>query len=226
MTRKSLAIASVLVVLAMAAAALIVGSSLPDGVQLPSHWGLDGRPDRFTDKWSALLMPVAITAGLSLLFHFLPELETRREGLARSRGLYLWAWAGLLLIMAIVEVAVVSVALGWGLPVGRLIMAGVGAMLLMISNQLGKSRSMYLIGIRTPWTLASEEVWIKTHRLGGKMMVLAGLIMIAAALLPLPSPLPGTVAIAAVALAALVPVVYSYLLWRRERRQGLDESGA
>ncbi|HMC92889.1 MAG TPA: SdpI family protein, partial [Allosphingosinicella sp.] len=40
----------------------------------------------------------------------------------------------------------------------------IGAMFVLIGNQLGKSRSMYLVGIRTPWTLASEEVWIRTHR--------------------------------------------------------------
>ena len=90
-------------------------------------------------------------------------------------------------------------------------------MILVIGNQLGKSRSMYLVGIRTPWTLASEEVWVRTHRLGGKLMVLAGLAMIGAALLPLPSGLLWTVLIAAVILAAVVPIVYSYLLWRREQ---------
>ena len=59
-------------------------------------------------------------------------------------------------------------------------------MLVPIGNQLGKSRSMYLIGLRTPWTLASEEVWIKTHRLAGKLMIAGGLIAIAAAALALP----------------------------------------
>jgi uncharacterized membrane protein len=78
----------------------------------------------------------------------------------------------------------------------------------------------FLIGLRTPWTLASEEVWIKTHRLGGKLMVAGGAAMIAAALLPLPSGLLATVAMAVIVVAALIPAVYSYFLWRQEKQQG------
>lgn len=69
---------------------------------------------------------------------------------------------------------------------GRLMVGGLGAMLAMGGNQLGKSRSMYLIGFRTPWTLASEEVRIKTDRLAGKLMVGGGLVMFAAAALAIP----------------------------------------
>jgi uncharacterized membrane protein len=77
---------------------------------------------------------------------------------------------------------------------------------------------MYLVGIRTPWTLASEEVWIRTHRLGGKLMVAGGLMMVAAAMLPIPSEAMMGIMLAIVLVAALVPILYSWLLWRREVR--------
>jgi uncharacterized membrane protein len=67
--------------------------------------------------------------------------------------------------------------------------------------------------------LASEEVWIRTHRLAGKLMTAGGVVMFAAALLPLPSGLLGTVVIAVIAIAAGVPFVYSLILWRREKAQ-------
>lgn len=216
MTRKGLGMLSSLIVLAMLAAAFAIGNGLPADIRLPVHWGPDGEADRFAGKWEALLMPAAMTALLSLLFYFLPALEPRREGLARSQGLYLWGWAALLLVGVAVQLVVASTALGWGIPVNHLVTGAVGAMLVLIGNQLGKSRRMYMVGIRTPWTLASEEVWIKTHRLGGKLMVVAGLVMIVAALLPLPSGLLTTIMILAIAVAAVVPIVYSFLLWRRE----------
>ncbi len=175
MTRKSVIGASALMVLTMLGSAFAVGASLPAEVQLPIHWGLDGKPDGFSDKWTALLLPAGITFALSLLFYFLPALEPRREGLERSQGLYLWGWVAILLMGAIIQLAVVAVALGWPVDTGRLVVGGTGAMLVLIGNQLGKSRSMYLIGMRTPWTLASEDVWIRTHRLAGKLMVAAGL---------------------------------------------------
>lgn len=217
MTRKIVAGASALVVVTMLVAALAVGASIPPDVQLPTHWGLDGQPDDFSGKWLALLLPAGITAALSLLFYFLPALEPRREGLERSQGLYLWGWVALLLMGAIIQLAAVAAALGWPVDTGRLILGGTGAMLVLIGNQLGKSRSMYLIGMRTPWTLASEDVWIRTHRLGGKLMVAAGLVIAAAALIELPPEWLMALLIAAIAVSAVVPIVYSYLLWRRER---------
>jgi immunity protein, SdpI family len=217
MTRTTLAIASLLVVATMVVAALAVGSSVPGDLPLPIHWGLNGEPDRFSDKWTALLLPSGFTAGVSLLFYFLPSLEPRREGLERSQGLYLWGWVALLLMGAVIELALVALALRWPVHANHLIVGGLGAMLILIGNQLGKSRSMYLIGLRTPWTLASEDVWMRTHRLAGKLMVGGGLLMIAAAALPIPSGPLATVMLGVIAVAAGVPIVYSFVLWRRER---------
>ena len=218
MTRKTVGLAALLMIVTLSGISAAVGLSLPGEVQLPVHWGLNGEPDRFSGKWTALLMPPLIVGAVSLLFFFLPALEPRKEGLERSRGLYLWGWIALLMMGGVIELTVVSVALGWGLPVNKLVTAGVGAMLVMVGNQLGKSRSMYMIGLRTPWTLASEEVWIRTHRVGGKLMVLVGLLSIAAALHPLPPAVLMQVMRVLVLAAVLVPVVYSYLLWRRERQ--------
>ena len=217
MTRNSVTGASALVIATMLGVGLAVGASLPIDAQLPIHWGLDGTPDGFSDKWSALLMPVGITFCLSLFFFFLPAIEPRREGLERSRGLYLWAWTTILLLGAAIQLAVVAAALDWPVDSARLIVAAGGAMLILIGNQLGKSRSMYLAGVRTPWTLASEDVWIRTHRLAGKLMVATGLVVAGATLLDLLPEWRIALLIALVPLSALVPVAYSFLLWRRER---------
>ena len=217
MSRKSVTGASALMVATMLVTALAVGTSLPTDAQLPIHWGLDGEPDGFSDKWTALLLPAGITFALSLFFFFLPAIEPRRDGLERSQGLYLWGWVTILLMGAVIQLAVVAVALGWPVDADRLIVAGTGVMLVLIGNQLGKSRSMYFIGMRTPWTLASEDVWIRTHRLAGKLMVAAGLVTAGAALIDLPSGWRVALFVAVIALSAGIPIVYSFLLWRRER---------
>jgi immunity protein, SdpI family len=219
MNRRTLGIASAAMVVLFLAAAVAVGSSLPADLRLPTHWGMDGRPNGFSAKWPALLMPAIMTGLLSLLFWFLPALEPRGRNFTRSTGLYLWTWAGLLLMMVATELAIVALPLHWHLRVDRLMTCALGLMFLLIGNQLGKSRSMYMVGIRTPWTLASEEVWIKTHRLGGKLMVLGGLLMVAASFLSITSGLLAGAFVAAIAVMIGVPVVYSYLLWRREKNQ-------
>jgi uncharacterized membrane protein len=223
MTRNFLGIASALLVAAMAVTAVIAGLNLPAELRLPVHWDLSGAPDDYADKWVALLMPAAITAGVGLLFWFLPRLEPRARNLSRSQGLYLWGWAAVLLLGVAIQLVVLSTAFDWGIPANQLIVGACGLIFVLIGNQLGKSRSMYLIGLRTPWTLASEEVWIRTHRLAGKLMVLGGLVAIVAALLPLPSGLLATIVIATIATAAIVPIIYSFLLWRREPRRAGSE---
>lgn len=219
MNRKTMAIASILVVLGIAAAGLAVGSSLPAQLTLPTHWGIGGQADRFAGKWVALLLPAGMAGGVSLLLWFLPALEPRLKNLERSAGLYFWTWAALLLMSATLELVVVSVALRWQLRVEHVVSGALGAMFVLIGNQLGKSRSMYLVGIRTPWTLASEEVWIRTHRLGGKLMVAGGVLTIVAASLPIPSGLLAGVCGGCLAVIVGVPVVYSFVAWRRERIQ-------
>ena len=62
MNRKTLAIASAVMVLALLGVAVAVGSSLPSDLRLPTHWGIDGRPDAYSGKWPALLMPAGLTA--------------------------------------------------------------------------------------------------------------------------------------------------------------------
>jgi uncharacterized membrane protein len=191
---------------------------LPETIRLPIHWNLSGEADQWAGKWAALLMPAGVIGLVSLLFYFLPAMEPRKAGLARSQGLYLWGWLALLLMGAVIELALLSEAFGWGIRTAHLIAGGVGVMLMLIGNQLGKSRSMYLMGVRTPWTLASEEVWIKTHRLCGKLMVVGGLAMIVAALLPVPSGVLATLCLAVILIAAGVPILYSFIAWRRETR--------
>lgn len=220
MNRNILGIASILIVILMATIAASVGSQLPEDLRLPVHWDLSGQPDSYAGKWVGLLMPAGMTAAVSLLFWFLPSLEPRGRNLLRSQGLYLWGWIGMLLLGVVIELVVLSAALGWGIPANHMIVGAIGVMFVLIGNQLGKSRSMYMIGLRTPWALSSEEVWIKTHRLAGKLMVLAGLVAVVAALMPLPSGLLATIVTVAIGGAVVVPIVFSFLLWRKEKAAG------
>jgi uncharacterized membrane protein len=222
MTRNLLGGLTLLLVLVMVASGVAVALSLPDGLQLPLHWNQYGEPDRMGDKWEALLMPGGMTAFMGLVFYFLPSIEPRARDLARSHGLYTMAWLGLLIVMATVQLAIIGWALHWHLPMLALIEGSIGLLFLLIGNQFGKSRRMFLTGIRTPWTLSSEEVWIATHRLAGKLLVAGGLILIVAAFLPLPADYRGPLLIGVPVVALLFPAAWSYVLWRRERAEKGD----
>jgi uncharacterized membrane protein len=84
-------------------------------------------------------------------------------------------------------------------------------MFMVIGNYFGKTRKNFFLGIRTPWTLASDEVWGRTHRLAGRLFILQGLIMFAGVLFEIPV----AVLLGMVGVIVVVPVVYSYVVYRR-----------
>jgi len=215
MSNRNLYILSGIAIAAMLVSARIVGGMLPDGTLLPVHWSVDGKPNGFADKWTALCLPPLLTLLLTLVAVAANRVEPMQASLAKSRGLLHVVWIGLVGLMGVIQLMVVGAALHWTVPRGRVLVGALGLFFMLLGNQLGKSRRMYFVGIRTPWTLANEDVWIATHRLGGKLMVLAGLVWALAAAANWVNLLTFPILILAMGIASLVPVVYSYLLWRR-----------
>ena len=215
MKNRGLILLSCGVVLLLVAPSLYVGQRLPADARVPIHWNAAGRIDGYAGKWAGLMIGPIMAAVTSLIFVAVSFAEPQRDNLAKSRGLVTIAWIGMLGAAVVVEFAQLATLLGWPVPVATLIVGGIGLFFMALGNQLSKSRPMYMVGIRTPWTLADPDIWIATHRLGGKLMMAAGLVWLVAAacgwvgafaMLPL---------MLVMMAASLVPVVYSYLLWRR-----------
>lgn len=197
---------------AMWAFALAVYTRLPD--RIPSHWNLQGEVDGWMAKpLGPLMQPLIATAMLGLLW-LLPRIDPRRanvERFAQDRRLLINL---IILFMAVVQVATLGQALGWPVQVDRVILAAVGLLFVGLGNYLPRIRSNWFMGIRTPWTMDNERVWRATHRVGGRTFVAAGLVMALAALLP--SPAREWISGAAIAAAVAVPLVYSYVAYRRD----------
>jgi uncharacterized membrane protein len=197
---------------AMWAFALAVYARLPQ--RIPSHWNLQGEVDGWMDKpWGALFQPFIATVMLGLLW-LLPRIDPRRanvERFAEDRRLLINL---IILFLAVVQVTTFGHALGWPVQVDRVILAAVGLLFVGLGNYLPRIRSNWFMGIRTPWTMDNERVWRATHRVGGRTFVAAGLVMALAALLP--SPAREWTAGAATAFAIAVPLVYSYVAYRRD----------
>jgi uncharacterized membrane protein len=197
---------------AMWAFALAVYARLPQRV--PTHWNLYGQVDGWTEKpWGPLVQPFIATVMLGVLW-VLPRIDPRRanvERFAQDRRLLINL---LILFFAIVEVATLGATLGWPVEVDRVVPASIGLLFVGLGNYLPRIRSNWFMGIRTPWTLSSERVWRDTHRVGGRAFVAAGLLMALSALLP-PTARAWTTG-TAVAVALALPLVYSYVAWRRE----------
>lgn len=182
---------------------------LPDRV--PTHWGLNGRPDQYTGKpWGPFVLPL-VMAGLYLVLSLLPAISPRGFRMEQFKRTFEVIRATILGFLFLIMVMADLAALGKIVSVDRFILAAVGLLFLVLGNYMGKVTKNFFVGIRTPWTLASDEVWLRTHRFGGKLFVLAGLVVIVCAIAGL-GLIPGIVAIG---VASLVPVIYSYVIYRR-----------
>ena len=125
--------------------------------------------------------------------------------------------ASALLLVLVTHAIMLAIALGHHVPVGWIVPALVGALFVVIGSVMPRTRSNWWVGIRTPWTLSSDRVWARTHRLAGFSMTAAGIVMLVASL-AFPTALRAPVAIGAAVAALIAPAVYSYLTWRREEK--------
>mgnify|MGYP002631166598 CR=1 FL=1 len=201
-----------------AIAAAIVTLQIPDGVQVPLHWGLDATPDQYGPAWQGLFMPPAVMVFVLGIFSILKWIEPRQENLQKSMRARGGIALGVVLMMLVLEVGNIAIALGNEMPMVRLVLFAVGIMLMVMGNFLGKTRSNFFIGIRTPWTLSSDEVWRKTHRLGGKLFMASGAILMAGAWVLAEANLEYLI-VAGVVPSTVIPVVYSWWLWRQEQSE-------
>jgi len=193
---------------------LAVYSRLPDRV--PVHWGVSGEPDRYGSRLEGAFLMPAIMIALWVLMTWLPSRDPRAANIAKFRGSYDIVMAILLAFMAGVHVLALGNALGWAVDITTVVLVGIGLLFVVLGNLLPRARSNFIFGIRTPWTLSSDTVWARSHRVGGYVMVGAGLLTIVAAFLG--RPVGVAVALVSLFVASIVPVVYSYIAWSRERR--------
>jgi len=141
----------------------------------------------------------------------IPRISPRGYRVERFQNVFEIIQVTLLAFLFMVTILALLAGIGAPVPMNRAIHAGTGLLFIVLGNFMGKLTKNFFVGIRTPWTLASDEVWLRTHRLGGKLFVLAGLGLLVSGLLgggviPL---------LVAVGVAGGIPAIYSYVLYRR-----------
>jgi uncharacterized membrane protein len=210
-------IVTAILILVMAAISLAAAAILPATV--PLRFDAHGVATSYGSAALPLaVMPLAALV-VSAVFAGLTRIEPRRDNLAASRAAYATRWIGAVAVIAIVHAWIVYTLLTTArgsAPVDptRLVFALVGATIAIAGSQLAKLRSNFMIGIRTPWTLSSDQVWERTHRLARVPVMLAGLtILLAAFAAPVALLFKLTMTVVIVLAAGLI--VLSYVLWRR-----------
>ena len=186
--------------------------------RMATHWNVRGEPDGWMSRPFGAFFAPGLMLVLWGVLRGVRHLDPRQASYARFDDAYETIVAAVLVLVLGTHGVTIASNLGYAVPIGRVVPALVGALFVVIGNVMPRLRPNWWFGVRTPWTLSSDRVWARTHRLAGFSMAGAGLAMIGAALL-LPPAVGLPVMIAALVAAVIAPAVYSYLSWRREQKR-------
>ncbi len=210
----------VLTVLAGGASALVYANRetwLPE--KIPTHWGLEGEADAWTSRdgvWIHLALIPGVMVGMLLLTLALPWLSPRKFSIESFRSTYDYIMALVIFLFAYIQGVFLAAQLQTGIDLLTWLIGGMLLILAAMGNVLGKVKRNMYVGVKTPWTLASDTVWNSTHRLAAWLMVgsgVGGFLLIMAGVTP-------WIPLGLFFVCAIYPVFYSLWLYKRLEREG------
>ena len=207
--RRTLIITS-LVLLIPVIVGLLLWNQLPD--PMPSHWNIHGE----VDGWSSKAFTVFGLPALMLALQWVCVLASMADPKYKNYNpkmikLMFWICPAIGLVLSFM---VYPAALGYSVPIETIMPLLVGALFIVVGNWLPKCQQTYTMGIKLPWTFASEENWNATHRFGGKVWFFGGIATMLTAFL-------GNfwIMMGILAVMVILPTIYSYLYYRNHEKE-------
>jgi uncharacterized membrane protein len=157
-------------------------SVMPSNVA--SHWDANGQVDGYMPKTTALFLFPCIYLLLFGLFTYIPKIDPRHENIEKFRDYYDQFIVTLFLFLLDLQILMIYWNLGGHFNMVAFLAPAFGLMLFALGTLLQHTEPNWTIGIRTPWTLSSDEVWKKTHQLGGTLFKISGAIALLGIVLP------------------------------------------
>ncbi|OQP59499.1 hypothetical protein A3860_37310 [Niastella vici] len=188
--------------------------SLPSLV--PKHFNGEGIPDAYTAKhnlWKILALTSAIAVGIYLLLTNITRIDPKKKA-SLSRNTFQMISIVLVILIAALNSITIAASQDGHFAFSRFLPAILGLFLAFLGNRMLSIRPNYFVGIRTPWALEHEDNWKATHRLGGKVFFAGGILIVIVTFLLTPA-LVESALFAIIATMALIPVVYSYIYFRK-----------
>jgi len=182
-----------------------------------THWNFRGEVDGYSSSFvGAFMLPI-----LLIVFYFAmlysPELDPKKDRYEDFENVYRWFRIVFLIVMFAIYIITSLYNLGYNIDIKVWIPTLIGAMMIFLGNYMGKIKNNYFFGIKTPWTLSSENIWNKTHRFGGYAFIIFGILIIIS---PFLSEKLGMIAFfSGILLVTVGTFAYSYILYRKENRK-------
>lgn len=185
--------------------------------EVPMHWDFDGAVD-YGAK-AQLWVIAAMAPVFEAMFCFLPKIDPKNKNYGKFGDAYL----GIQLVTLLFLVAITGICITEALRPGTVNVSGVvcllvSLMMVYLGNVMPRFRMNWYCGVKNPWTLSSETVWTRTHRIAGRMFFASGLLGSAGAFLP-DSRAKFAMLFVPLALAVIVPTVFSWKIYREEQEK-------
>jgi uncharacterized membrane protein len=152
--------------------------------RVPTHWNFQGEIDGWNTRgFGAFFLPILLI-GMYLMFLAIPYIDPKKARYSEFLKVYHVFKAFIILLLFAIYLIASLNGLGYDISVDFWTPFLIGILFIVLGNYMGKIKPNWFMGIRTPWTLSSEEVWNKTHRFGGKVFILGGFLMIFEGIFP------------------------------------------
>lgn len=200
--------------------AALLWDKLPD--RMPIHWNAGGQIDGYAGKTFAALFVPTLNVAMALLLGLLPFLDPRvrksdPDTHANFRKVFKAVRLAVTSFLGVVALAVLFIGVGYAFDISRIICVSLALLFGILGNFMGKLRPNYFVGVRTPLTLESREVWIKTHRLSAKLMVGSSILLVIAAFV-VPAPLIVWITTSVILLVAFISILYSFFAYKHQQQ--------
>ena len=191
-----------------------IWSKLPE--KIPTHFNLDGVANNWSSKTTFLFILGTLGIGIYLLMLIIPILDPKKK-IQQMGNKYYTLRCMLTIFFSLLATYLSYISTAGSLKNPNILFALIGALFAMLGNYFQTIRPNYFIGIRTPWTLENEQVWKKTHRLGGRLWIVGGILITILAFFINDNHLYSIIFNAIIFVLVIVPIVFSYTEFKKEK---------
>jgi uncharacterized membrane protein len=193
-----------------------ISPNLPE--RMAVHWNISGEADGYASKAFGVLAIPALTLAIYILMLAIPMIDVFKKNIMSFKGYFDNMKLLLVAFMTVIYLASLMQNLEFNFNIGLVVMPSLAVLIYYIGHALPHTRRNFFIGVRTPWTLASETVWNKTHLIAGRSFRLNAILIAACIILPSYG---FWIVIASLVANALFLAAYSYVIYQKEGRNDL-----
>jgi uncharacterized membrane protein len=180
-----------------------------------SHWGIDGGANGYSSRLFGMLIMPIVSVAMLLLFLIIPNIDPLKKNIKKFRQYFDYFILVMMIFMVYINSLVIAANLGVAFDMNIFITPALALLFFGVGVLTSNAKMNWSIGVRTPWTLSSEQVWDKTNKRTGFLFKICGILCLAGLIFPRYT---FFFIFFPIMFTAAYSFVYSYLLYKRIKK--------